>query len=225
MEMPSSRSDSRHIDIATVLDGCGLTRFHFILLGLSCLITLFEGLDISLMSYTAPYIRDEQALSSTQLGVLLTSAIVGQVLGGFTVTRVADRIGRRPTILACAYLFSVLTLVTGLTRTYPQLVTLRFLDGLAIGGLLPTAWALNIEFAPRGRRATVVAVIMLGYSIGSAAAGPVVNLIAPAEGWQAVYLWAGAATLLATVALQRGLPESRCRQAGRQRRRSLPSRR
>ncbi|MEY4760151.1 MAG: hypothetical protein RLZZ200_7 [Pseudomonadota bacterium] len=198
----------RRIDISSMLDAAGLTRFHFMLLALSGLITFFEGLDLALMSYTAPYIRDELQLSSQQLGLLLTAAVLGQVLGGFSITRIADHWGRRPTILVSAYLFSALTILTGFASTFTELVILRFLDGLAIGGLLPAAWALNIEFAPRTRRSTVVAVIMLGYSIGSAGAGPTTNLIAPAQGWEAVFIWAGLATFAASASLHLGLPES-----------------
>jgi len=206
--MDTPATASRQVDVAAVLDGGGLTRFHWFLLGLSCLITMFEGLDISLMSYTSPYVRDELHLGGGQLGVLLTAAILGQVVGGFLITRFSDAFGRRPTIIASCYLFSLLTIGTGFIDDYAPLVTIRFLDGLAIGGLLPTAWALNIEFAPKPRRSTVVAAIMLGYSIGSALAGPVTNLIAPSQGWRAVYLWAGVGTLLASIALHRWLPES-----------------
>jgi AAHS family 4-hydroxybenzoate transporter-like MFS transporter len=98
--------------------------------------------------------------------------------------------------------------MTALARTYPQLVMIRFIDGLAIGGMLPVAWALNIEFAPKARRASVVAFIMLGYSLGAAAAAPLTNLVAPGHGWQGVYVCAGIGTLLAAAALHRWLPES-----------------
>ena len=50
--------------------------------------------------------------------------------------------------------------------------TAGFLDGLALGGMLPLAWALNIEFVPGRMRSTVVTVIMVGFSLGSAIAGP-----------------------------------------------------
>ncbi len=39
---------------------------------------------------------------------------------------------------------------------------MRFLDGIAIGGMLPIAWALNIEFVPKRMRATIITVIMMG---------------------------------------------------------------
>jgi AAHS family 4-hydroxybenzoate transporter-like MFS transporter len=205
---PSSIPVARSFDVAALLDGRGLTAFHYRVLVLSCCITLFDGMDFAVMAYTAPYIRDQFGLTNSLVGRLLSAAVVGQVLGGFLVTHVADRFGRRPAIVGSACLFGLLTLLTALARTYPQLVAMRFLDGLAIGGMLPVAWALNIEFAPRPRRASVVALIMLGYSFGSAAAGPLTNLVAPLHGWQGVYIWAGVGTLLAAVALHRWLPES-----------------
>lgn len=206
-EYPPQRS-ARVFDVAALLDGWGLTPFHRRLLLLSCCITWFDGMDFAVMAFTAPYIRDELGLSSNLLGRVFSAAVVGQILGGFLITHIADRIGRRPTIIAASFLFGVLTLMTALASTYPQLLLIRFLDGLAIGGMLPVAWALNIEFAPRLRRASVVAFIMLGYSLGSAGAGPLTNLVAPGQGWQGVYVWAGVGTLLAATALYFWLPES-----------------
>ena len=206
-EHPLQRS-ARVFDVAARLDGWGLTAFHRWLLLLSGCITWFDGMDFAVMAFTAPYIRDEFGLSSSQLGTLFSAAVVGQVLGGLLITHFADRIGRRPTIVATSFLFGLLTLITALASTYPHLLLIRFLDGLAIGGMLPVAWALNIEFAPRTRRASVVATIMLGYSLGSAAAGPLTNLVAPGQGWQGVYVWAGIGTLLAAAALYFWLPES-----------------
>ncbi len=206
-EQPSTPG-ARIFDVATLLDGRGLTAFHYRILLISCFITLFDGMDLALMAYTAPYIRDEFSLSSSLLGRLFAAAVLGQVLGGFLITHIADRIGRRPTIIATSYLFGLLTLMTALASTYAQLVTIRFFDGLAIGGMLPVAWALNIEFAPKRRRASVVAFIMLGYSMGAAGAGPLTNFVAPGHGWQGVYVWAGIGTLLASAALNLWLPES-----------------
>jgi AAHS family 4-hydroxybenzoate transporter-like MFS transporter len=85
---------------------------------------------------------------------------------------------------------------------------LRFLDGLAIGGMLPLAWALNIEFVPVRMRSTIVTIIMMGYSFGTAVAAPMTNWIAPRYGWQGVYVAGGVGTLICAVALWFKLPES-----------------
>jgi AAHS family 4-hydroxybenzoate transporter-like MFS transporter len=57
-------------------------------------------------------------------------------------------------------------------------------------------------------RSTVVTIIMMGYSVGTASAGPLTNLIAPTHGWQGVYLVGGIGTLVCAVLLLIYLPES-----------------
>ncbi len=74
--------------------------------------------------------------------------------------------------------------------------------------MLPLAWALNIEFVPARMRSTIVTIIMMGYSFGTAVAAPMTNWIAPHYGWQGVYLTGGIGTLLCAAALWLKLPES-----------------
>lgn len=195
-------------DVAAFLDGRSLNGFNYRIVVLSWLITVFDGLDLMMISFTAPYLKDEFGLSKTMLGDLFATGTAGQILGGFVLAYVADRVGRRPTIVVTSFLFGILTIATAFAANYPQLLLLRFFDGFAIGGMLPIAWALNIEFVPRRMRATIVATIMLGYSIGSAAAGPITNLVAPGHGWQGVYVAGGLGTLICAVLLLLGLPES-----------------
>jgi AAHS family 4-hydroxybenzoate transporter-like MFS transporter len=198
----------RTIDLAALIDGRKLTPFNYVLIALSTLITLFDGLDMFMVSYTAPYMRDELGLTNGQLGNVFSSGTVGMVIGGLAFTYVGDRIGRRPTIVFAGLAFGVLTFATGFATTYPTLLLLRFLDGLAIGGMLPLAWALNIEFLPKKVRATAIAFVMMGFSFGSSAAGPLTNWIAPVHGWEGVYFFGGGATLICAIIIAIWLPES-----------------
>jgi AAHS family 4-hydroxybenzoate transporter-like MFS transporter len=129
-------------------------------------------------------------------------------VGGFLAPLVADRIGRRPAVLGTSLAFGALTVATAWAASYEALLVMRFVTGLAIGGLLPLAWALNIEFVPKSMRATVVTIIMVGYSVGGAMAGPLTNAVAPAFGWQGVYVAGGLGTLVCAAALWLWLPES-----------------
>jgi AAHS family 4-hydroxybenzoate transporter-like MFS transporter len=190
------------------MDGRKLTPFNWMLMILSWLITMFDGLDMMMVSFTAPYMREELNLTTTQLGHVFSAGTAGMVVGGLAFTYIGDRIGRRPTIIFAGLAFGILTFLTGFARSYELLVTLRFLDGLAIGGLLPLAWALNIEFVPKQVRATVIAFIMMGFSIGSSVAGPLTNWLAPVYGWEGVYFVGGGATILCAIALVIWLPES-----------------
>src|SRR3546814_6670757 len=74
--------------------------------------------------------------------------------------------------------------------------------------MLPLCWALNIEFVPKRYRASVITIIMVGFSLGGAVAGPLTVWMAPHYGWASVFALGGIATLLSSVLLFFTLPES-----------------
>ncbi len=198
----------RTIDIAGMVEGRKLGRFNYALIMVSWLVTVFDGFDMMMIGFTAPYMRDDLGLDEMMLGNVFSAGLLGMMLGGFAFAWVGDWVGRRRAIIWAAFAFGILTFATGFAESYPALVVLRFLDGFAIGGMLPLIWALNIEYVPRRMRSTVVTIIMMGYSIGSALAGPVTNWLAPGNGWESVFFFGGAATIAIAVLLIFTLPES-----------------
>jgi len=196
------------LDVSEFLGSLPFGRFHRRLVLLCCLVTFLDGVDLGIIAYAAPYIRDAMQLSGQELGIVFSAGTVGQIVGALAFSYIADRIGRRPVILICAALAGLFTIAMGFAGTFEHLLAARFMGGLAIGGLLPVAWALNIEAMPFTRRATVVAVVMFGFTLGGTVAAPLTNLIAPVWGWEWIYILAGTATLLATLVLIALLPES-----------------
>jgi AAHS family 4-hydroxybenzoate transporter-like MFS transporter len=201
-------SAERTIDVAALIEGRRLSRYNYFVIALSWLITAFDGLDALMIGFTLPYMRDELGLSTAMMGYISSSGLVGMTIGAFLAPLWADRVGRRPAVLATALAFGVLTAATAWADSYEALLVMRFVNGLALGGILPLAWALNIEFVPKRLRATVVTVIMVGYSVGSAMAGPLTNGLAPTYGWQGVYFAGGVGSLVCAMALWLWLPES-----------------
>ena len=198
----------RSIDIAAFIDGRRLGPFNYRLILLSWLITVFDGFDMMLISFTAPYMRDELGLDTLKLGNVFSAGLFGMMVGGFALSYIGDRIGRRQTIIWAAFAFGILTAATAFARSYEALLVLRFLDGFAIGGMLPLAWALNIEYVPRAMRSTIVTIIMMGYSLGAAIPGPVTVWLAPKWGWEGVFMFGGVGTLICAIGLLFWLPES-----------------
>ncbi|MGP0174281.1 MFS transporter [Pseudomonas sp. NCHU5208] len=198
----------RTIDVAALLEGRTLTRFNYRVIAVSILITFLDGFDLLMLSHTASYMADDIGLSKLQLGNVFSIGLFGMMLGGFFFGYLGDRIGRRPTIILSAFSFGFLTLLFALASSYEALLVLRFCNGFALGAMLPLCWALNIEFVPKRYRATVVTVIMVGFSLGGAMAGPLSVWLAPRLGWQSVFLLGGGATLASAVLLLFTLPES-----------------
>jgi AAHS family 4-hydroxybenzoate transporter-like MFS transporter len=141
-------------------------------------------------------------------GYVSSAAFAGQMIGSLFGSYLGDIFGRRPVIIVCTIGSAVLTTAVGFAGSPEQLIALRFVSGLAIGGLLAPVWALGIESMPKSMRATSVAIIMMGFSLGGASAGPIANFTAPYFGWQGIFWVCGAMTGVFAVILFFMLPES-----------------
>jgi len=204
----AASADSRTLDVSKFFDGRGMTGYHIWLLVICSFVTLFDGLDFALVSVTLPYLRDELHLNEDMMGYVTSAAFAGQMIGSLFGSYIADLYGRRPVIIWCTILGAAFTFVTGFSTSAEMIIVLRLLGGIAIGGLLAPAWSLNIESMPAGKKATAVTIIMLGFSIGGAAAGQVTNFVAPDYGWQMVFFVCGAGTMALALVLLFTLPES-----------------
>ena len=196
------------IDISEIIERQKLTGFLIGLAVISWIITFFDGLDSNLISFASPYFASEFHLNKVQTGNIFSMGLLGTLIGGFILGYVGDRIGRRPTMILATAGFGVLTLGFYLANSYGSLWALRLANGIPLGGMLPLAWALNIEYAPKRYRATIVTVIMMGYSLGTAVGGPVAIWLIPMFGWRAVFVFGGIAAIASAMVLFVLLPES-----------------
>src|SRR6202041_2715646 len=88
------------------------------------------------------------------------------------------------------------------------LLAIRFLTGLGLGGAMPNTVALTSEFSPHRRRATMVMVMFVGFSIGAALGGLLAAALIPQFGWRSVFVVGGVAPLVLVPILALKLPES-----------------
>src|SRR6202453_486057 len=200
--------ERNNVDVSRIIEEQKLGRFLVGLVLVSWIITFFDGLDSNLISFAAPYFGAQYHLSRIQLGNIFSMGLFGTMVGGFALGYLGDRVGRRPMVVLATALFGILTMCFALANSYWSLFSLRFIDGLPLGGMLPLAWALNIEYAPRRYRATIVTVIMMGYSLGTALGGPIAIWLIPKFGWKSVFIVGGALSLACAGVLFVILPES-----------------
>jgi len=196
------------IDVSEIIERQTLSSFLIGLVVISWIITFFDGLNANLVTFAAPYFRSEYGLTTIQTGNIFGMHQLGTLLGGFLLGYLGDRIGRRPAVILATAAFGALTTCFYFTSSYGTLFWLRLIDGIPLGGMLPLAWALNIEYAPKRYRATIVTVIMVGYSLGTALGGPFANFMIPRLGWKSVFISGGIAALISAVILFGILPES-----------------
>jgi MFS transporter, AAHS family, benzoate transport protein len=178
------------------IDDSKFISFHGAIVAICFLIVMSDGYDLFIYGATVPSLMREFKLTPPQAGVIGSYALIGAAIGAFVFGSLADKIGRKLTIMVCATLFSVATFCTGLTNGPDAFGATRFIAGLGIGGSLPNLIALTSEYAPARNRALSVATIMSGMVFGGIVSALLSLWLITAFGWRAVYYAASAPIIL-----------------------------
>jgi MFS transporter, AAHS family, 4-hydroxybenzoate transporter len=182
------------LDIRGELEKAPLGPRHWTLVAVLGLVTLFDGYDTFSPSYVIPYAIKQWGLPPSQAGLLVSSGLVGFMIGSLSVGLIADRIGRKPTLLAGLLIAGLVDLVTaGQARAFAPFIALRLLTGLGLGMLLPLSVTFINEFVPRRFINILVGCVMIGWSGGGILAALMGLWLAPAHGWPALFWVDGAA--------------------------------
>lgn len=158
---------------------------------------LFEGYDVGVMGAVLPAMADDRQwnLSALQLGALSSYALVGMLLGALAVGTLSERLGRRRMLLACVGLFSLSMAGAAWAPTPGLFALFRGVGGLGLGGVIPVAAALTIEYSPVERRSFNYGLMYSGYSFGILSAAFLSMQLLQQLGWRGV-IAAGALPLL-----------------------------
>jgi MFS transporter, AAHS family, 4-hydroxybenzoate transporter len=139
------------------------------------------------MGYVAPALVDHWNVSKATLGPVFGAALVGVLVGSLMFSIVADTIGRRPVLIGATLFLSVVTLLTARASSVMELLVLRFIGGVAMGGILPNAVALAGEYSPRRVRIPVMMIVGCGFTVGAALGGLIASWVIPGFGWRAIF--------------------------------------
>jgi MFS family permease len=192
----------------TTIDNSPIGAAQIRAVALCALVTLIEGIDLTLIPVLAPRFRDAWAVSSETFGIILALGPVGLIMGGLGIGWLGDRIGRRNALIAAMLLMTVATFATTLCTNVPQLLSARLVSGIAFGGVIPAAIALVSESLPLRVRGNVVAFVFMGQAGGGVLAAVLVKLPMMAGPWQTPVLWVAGGCAVVTALLVMALPES-----------------
>lgn len=164
-------------------------------------------MDLALWSYALPVIRVEFDMSRTGIGVL-TGAAFG--LGGVALVwlgMLADRIGRKKTMIGGIVAASVFVAAHGLAMNPVALGALRAAS-MASGGLLyPATGALVAEEAPAKIRGLMTGLLQVAYPLGWFLASMLAVLVLADHGWRVLFI-AGLIGLPFALVVKRAVRES-----------------
>jgi MFS transporter, AAHS family, 4-hydroxybenzoate transporter len=196
------------LDIAALIDSQPLSAFQVRVLALIGCLVLMDGLDVQLIGFVAPALLRAWNLGPSALGPVFGAGLFGMLAGSMSLSVLADRIGRRPVLIGAMFFFALCVLATAATHSLPQMVALRFLTGVGIGGVMGNAVTLASEYCPASRRASLLMVISCGFTAGAMLGGLLATVLIPRFGWPSVFIAGGLLPLGVGLLLLRQLPES-----------------
>ena len=131
---------------------------------------------------------DDEGLSLFLVPKFLPAGNDGMALGAVLFGPLGDRYGRRAAVLWATAVFGVFSLLTAFASSIEQLMVLRFLTGIGMGGAAPNVYTLASEFSPARHRGLVMLVAGLGLPVGAIVGGLIAGSVIPAWGWQGVFI-------------------------------------
>ena len=205
-----------------------MAALQIVIIAITVGLNALDGFDVLSISFASPGIAKEWGIDRGVLGFVLSMELIGMALGSIFLGGVADKIGRRPTILGCVVLMALgMFMVTrsngvlgglvaplfglfgqNVDAKLADLSVWRIITGLGIGGMLAAINAVAAEFANLRRRRISVAIMSIGYPVGAAAGGFITSANLTLENWRTVFLFGATVSLVFIPLVYFFIPES-----------------
>lgn len=199
---------NRTLTVAELIDRSDFGPIQLRVWLLCGLVLLIDGYDLATMGFAAPAIARGLGIPVQEFGMVMSASFVGVALGSLLAGPAGDKLGRRPSIIACFTIVSVATLLTAGCRNLPEFAICRFLTGIGMGGVVPNAVALISEYMPLRRRSLLVVSAFSSAALGSSGGSVLATVIVPRWGWESIFIVGGMLTLAQVLLVTLFLPES-----------------
>lgn len=168
---------------------------QWIVVLLMVLLNALDGFDVLSSAFAAPGISADWGIDRGELSIVLSAELVGMGFGSVLLGGMADKFGRKLTMIACLILMAIGMWMAGHANGIPDMFAYRFATGIGIGGMLSATNAVTAESSNNKWRRASIAVYVAGYPLGAiiggfAASGDVLGLI-QFKGLLELYGWHG----------------------------------
>lgn len=168
----------------TVINETPMGMRQIVVVGLMVLLNALDGFDVLSSAFAAPGIMQDWGIDRTALGVVLSAELVGMGFGSVILGGMADRYGRKLTMLVCLVVMAGGMYLASAADAVTPMTIWRFITGLGIGGMLAATNAVVAETSSKSGRSLSVALYVIGYPVGGVIGG------FAAQGWLLVdYDW------------------------------------
>jgi benzoate transport len=181
-------------DPRDVIAASPMSRLQIAVIGITVFLNALDGFDVLSISFASPGIAKEWGIDPGALGIVLSMELIGMAIGSASIGGVADKIGRRPTILGCLVLMAFGMVMVTTVHGVVELSIWRVITGLGIGGMLAAINAVAAEFSNSHRRHLSVSLMSIGYPLGAVFGGMVAARLLRSGDWRPVFYFGAAVT-------------------------------
>jgi putative MFS transporter len=197
-------------EISKRLDRVPTNRLHLLILIVLGTGLLFDTLEASMTNVLATVFAKRPGVDADELRILLTSVFIGGAIGAPLAGRIADRIGRRSTLLGALIGYGIASILAGVARDVLELSIARLIGGFFLAAYPPLLWTYLTDVLPphsRGRMMMIAGAMgSLGAFFASFASRQLDGWLM-LEGWQSTLILGGVGGLVVAFACSK-LPES-----------------
>ncbi len=195
-------------DPRDIVGNANMSKLQIIAVAMCVLLNALDGFDVLAISFASPGIASEWGIQRGALGIVLSMELIGMAIGSVLLGGVADKIGRRPTILGCLVVMAGGMLLAAFASSIIELSIIRFVTGLGIGGMLAATNAMVAEWSSRKHRSLAVTLMATGYPVGAIVGGSVASVLLANFDWRSVFFFGAAVTSVFIPLVVIVLPES-----------------
>lgn len=182
-------------DPRQIIDSEPMSIRQWIVVILMVLLNALDGFDVLSSAFATPGITAEWGVPRSALGIMLSAELVGMGFGSVLLGGLADKWGRKPTMLVCLVVMAVGMYLAHAATSIPTLTTWRLLTGLGIGGMLAATNAVTAECTSKSARSLAMALYVIGYPLGAVIGGFIAQKwLLVAFDWRSVFMFGAIVT-------------------------------
>lgn len=165
-----------------------------------------DAMDFMILALVLMDLVKEWHITMPKAALLMTATQLGAALGGMVWGVLADYIGRKRVMMLTILWYSIFTGVCAFAQSWEQMLAIRFILGLGLGGEWGVGGTLVAEWSPVEHRGKYLGIVQSGFGVGFGIAALLFALIVPVYGWRYLFL-VGVLPALLTLYIRRSIDD------------------
>jgi AAHS family 4-hydroxybenzoate transporter-like MFS transporter len=205
---PIAGATGSAVEVGPLLDNGRFVGLPLLVSIFTTLTFVFDGFDIQAIAFAAPKLLTEWGIDKAALAPVLAAGLIGMAIGASCLGALGDYLGRKRALIASLSLVAIGCWLSAHASGLDELAIFRLLTGIGLGGCLPNAAALIVEFAPLHVRNVVMSITVVGVPIGGLLGAWLAGALIPAFGWRSIFMVGAILPAILVVTMIFGLAES-----------------